>query len=80
MPSTDIFAAQDEAYRAAVLPPGVRRVSMEVASPFGWREWVGDDGLVLGIDHFGASAPAAVLAEKLGFTPAQITGRILDWI
>jgi len=52
-----------------VLPPAVRaRVSIEAGSTFGWSRWVGDAGHSVGIDHFGASAPAEVLYEKFGIT------------
>ena len=51
-------------------------MSVEAASTFGWRALVGDAGLSIGIDHFGASAPAGVIAEHLGFTPPDIAGRV----
>ncbi len=60
MPSTTRFAKQDEAYRDSVLPPSVkRRMSVEAGTTFGWDRWVGDEGYAIGIDHFGASAPAS---------------------
>jgi transketolase len=69
LPSWFLFSQQDKSYRAEVLPPGVTaRVSVEAASTFGWRRWVGDGGHAIGIDHFGASAPAEKLFEELGFT------------
>ena len=73
MPCREWFDAQDEAYRAAVLPPSVRaRVSVEAAVTFGWRDVVGDAGECLGIDHFGASGPYEVLFEQFGMTPERI--------
>src|SRR5205823_9915820 len=64
MPCREWFDAQDASYRQEVLPPDVRaRVSVEAATPFGWREVVGDDGESLGLDHFGASAPYQILYE-----------------
>ncbi|MBC5810246.1 MAG: transketolase, partial [Candidatus Eremiobacteraeota bacterium] len=73
MPSMELFAAQDEGYRDSVLPPAVRaRVSVEAASTFGWHRWVGDLGLTIGIDRFGASAPAADVAKELGLTPEAV--------
>ncbi len=73
LPSWELFQRQPAAYRDAVLPPAVRcRVSVEAASTFGWRTWVGDQGETLGIDHFGASAPAERLFQEFGFTPERI--------
>jgi len=69
MPSWELFEAQPRAYRDAVLPPQVRaRVSVEAASPFGWERYVGRDGVIIGVDRFGASAPGAVVMREYGFT------------
>jgi transketolase len=69
MPSWYLFGQQSRAYRSEVLPPSVTaRVSIEAASTFGWERWIGDAGRALGIDRFGASAPAEVLYEKFGLT------------
>jgi transketolase len=68
VPSMELFAAQDDAYRASVLPAGVPRVAIEAAHPMPWYRWVGDAGTVLGLDRFGASAPYARLYEELGLT------------
>jgi transketolase len=68
MPSMEIFARQDEAYRATVLPKGVKRIAMEAAHPMSWYRWVGEDGVILGIERFGASAPAAAIYTHLGIT------------
>jgi transketolase len=69
LPSWEVFRRQPVSYRNGVLPPGIRaRVSIEAASPFGWLEWVTDAGTTIGIDHFGASAPAERLFEEFGFT------------
>lgn len=68
MPSHELFARQDQAYRDSVLPKGVRRIAMEAAHPMSWYRWVGDDGVILGINRFGASAPAATIYEHLGIT------------
>ncbi|MGI8921212.1 MAG: transketolase [Solirubrobacteraceae bacterium] len=76
MPCLDTFALQDLEYRNGVLPPAVRaRVSVEAASPFGWREWVGDQGATIGMETFGASGPAAELYRHFGFTPERIAER-----
>jgi transketolase len=75
LPCWERFEAQDQAYRDAVLPPSVRkRVSVEVGVSLGWERWVGDEGAIVGLDHFGASAPAGTIFEKFGFT----TGRVAD--
>jgi transketolase len=76
MPCLDRFAEQDQEYRDSVLPPGVRaRVAVEAASPLGWHRWVGDDGDVVAMEGFGASAPAKALYEHFGFTGPAIAGR-----
>ncbi len=77
LPSHEIFLAQDAAYRDTVLPPKVRkRVSIEVGSDLSWRRFVGLDGLCICMDRFGASAPAANLAEHFGFVPEKVVERI----
>ena len=68
MPSHELFAKQDAAYRDSVLPKGVKRIAMEAAHPMSWYRWVGDDGVILGLERFGASAPAAQIYEHLGIT------------
>ena len=69
LPCWEWFAAQDRAYREQVLPPTVRaRVSVEAGVPMGWREFVGDAGRIVGLDHFGASAAYTVLYEQFGLT------------
>jgi transketolase len=72
MPCTSLFDAQDAGYRASVLPPGVRRVAIEAGSRDGWWRYVGLDGAVVGMDTFGASAPAGKLFEHFGFTAANV--------
>ncbi len=77
MVSMENFFAQDQAYRDSVLPPCCkRRVSIEAASTFGWARVVGDEGLSIGLDHFGASAPYKVLADEFGFTPEKVLARM----
>jgi len=69
MPSWELFDAQPAEYRDSVLPPEIRaRVSIEAATPMGWKQYVGDQGVAVGIPHFGASAPAGVLYEQFGLT------------
>lgn len=73
MPSADVFEAQDSAWQESVLPAGVRiRLAIEAAYPDYWRKWVGLDGAVVGISGFGASAPAADLADAYGLTAAKV--------
>ena len=73
MPCASLFAAQPQTYRDEVLPPSVTaRVSIEAAATFGWDRWIGPDGLAFGIDHFGASAPAADIAAAFDFTPQGV--------
>ena len=68
MPSHELFAAQSAEYRAQVLPAGVKRIAIEAAHPMSWYRWVGSDGVVIGIDRFGASAPFADIYKGLGLT------------
>ena len=72
MPSHEMFADQDEAYRNSVLPPGVPRVMIEAAHPMSWQKWAGPGDVIIGIDRFGASAPYETLYEKLGLTVDHI--------
>ncbi len=73
MPCMELFEMQDEAYKASVLPAEIRaRVAMEAASTMPWYKYVGLDGEVLGIDHYGASAPAAKLFAEFGFTAENV--------
>jgi len=79
MPCWEAFFEQTEDYRNSVLGTGIPRVSLEAGATFGWERIVGD-GLMIGIDRFGASAPAAAIAEGLGFTPQAVAARISDWL
>jgi transketolase len=73
MPSWELFLAQSAAYREKVLPAKTKaRVAVEAASTFGWERFVGSEGIVVGIDRFGASAPAGVLYEKFGLTADRV--------
>ena len=72
MPSHELFAAEDAGYRASVFPEGVPRVAVEAAHPMSWYRWIGDSGVILGLERFGASAPYAKLYEELGFTVERI--------
>jgi transketolase len=73
LPSWFLFASQDRAYRDEVLPPRVRaRVSIEASATFGWERWIGDQGRAVGLDHFGASAPAERLFEEFGLAAGDV--------
>jgi len=73
MPCWELFKEQDEAYRRDVLPPALKaRVSIEAGVTAGWERWVGDAGACIGLDHFGASAPAELLFERFGFTVENV--------
>jgi transketolase len=76
MPSWELFDAQPQDYRDQVLPPQVTaRLAVELGVPQGWERYVGACGDMLGIDHFGASAPADVLLREFGFTVANVVAR-----
>jgi transketolase len=76
MPATSLFDAQPEAYRDSVLPPLISaRVSVEAGSRRGWETYTGNSGESIGLDHFGASAPAELLFKEWGFTPENIAAR-----
>jgi transketolase len=78
MPSWELFEAQEASYRDIVLPKKVRaRVSIEAGCSLGWQRYVGDEGIVIGLDHFGASAPAAVLYEESGLTAGNVVASVL---
>ncbi len=78
MPSWELFEAQPEAYRRHVLPPSVRaRLSVEAASPQGWKAYVGDLGDTLGVERFGASAPGGIVLQAYGFSVDNVVARAL---
>ncbi len=79
LPSFEIFAAQDAAYRESVLPDAVRaRVGIEAASSFGWERWVGLDGKTVTVNKFGASAPDPVVFKEYGFTVENVVKTALE--
>ena len=80
LPSWELFGAQDDDYQGEVLGEGIPRVSVEAAATFGWERIVGVDGLMIGIDHFGASAPWERIAEEWGFTAESVAARISAWL
>jgi transketolase len=75
MPCAELFDEQDAAYRADILPAGVLKVSIEAGVTLGWQKYVGD-GLTIGIDRFGASAPAEILFKYFGLTAEAIVPQI----
>ena len=80
MPSWELFDKQPQKYKDAVLPPRVKhRVAIEMASPMGWHRYIGNDGLMIGMYSYGASAPAEILFEKFGFTPKAVVSKIQKW-
>jgi transketolase len=76
MPCMELFEAQPDDYREQVLPREARaRLAVEPGASMSWWRWVGDDGAVIGLDRFGASAPGTTVLEKLGFTSENIAAR-----
>ena len=80
MPCLQCFEAQDQAWRDEVVPPTLPTAAVEAAVGLEWWKLTGRDGLVIGIDRFGASAPEKALAEAFGFTPAKVAERLEGWL
>lgn len=79
LPSWELFESQPAEYRREILPPHIRRrVTVEAGRTLGWERYAGDRGIMIGLDHFGASAPADVLFEKFGFTAQRIVEAALE--
>ncbi len=72
LPCWEDFDAQPAEYRNSVLPPGIPRVSIEAGSTLGWSRYVGSDGVAIGVDRFGASAPGPVVLKELGITAEHV--------
>ncbi|MBV9768331.1 MAG: transketolase [Bryobacterales bacterium] len=78
MPSWELFTAQNESYRESVFPTKLKaRVTVEAASPLGWHRWAGDEGVVIGLERFGASAPGEEVLKHLGFTAEHVVSAAL---
>ena len=78
MPCWELFEAQPSEYRDDVLPPDAKaRLSVEAGVALGWKQWVGDEGDSISIEHFGASAPGNVVLEKFGYTADNVIARAL---
>ncbi|MCB8921803.1 MAG: transketolase [Ardenticatenaceae bacterium] len=81
MPSWELFDAQPQDYRDSVLPPTVTaRVAIEAGVTLGWQRYVGSDGAVIGIDHFGASAPFERIYAEFGLTPQAMVAAALEMV
>ncbi|MGO3018913.1 MAG: transketolase-like TK C-terminal-containing protein, partial [Anaerococcus sp.] len=79
MPSFELFRNQSEEYKEEILPSDVKkRVSIEMASSFGWNEFTGEDGINIAIDSFGTSAPGGQAQEEFGFTSENIIEKYLN--
>ena len=81
MPCRELYAAQPKAYREQLIPPTAKKIVVEAGTSFGWLGMIEarpEDTLMVTIDHFGASAPASVLAEKFGFTPKAVAARVKE--
>ena len=76
MVSMEVFGAQDASYQDAVLLEGVKRVAIEAAHPMSWHRWVGPDGVIVGIETFGASAPYQKLYEEYGITVGAVVNAV----
>ena len=77
MPSWDRFEAQSAEYKESVIPKSVKkRVAIEMASTLGWERYTGDEGTVIGIDRFGASAPGELVMKEYGFTVENIVANV----
>jgi transketolase len=78
MPCWELFEAQPREYRDEVLPPDVKaRLSVEAGVALGWKQWVGDDGDSISIEHFGASAPGDIVLREFGYTADNVVARAL---
>ncbi|ASS93002.1 transketolase [Peribacillus simplex] len=81
MPSWDRFETQSKEYKQSVINPAVKkRLAIELASPFGWDRYAGDEGEILAINHFGASAPGGKIMEEFGFTVENVVARVKEML
>jgi transketolase len=79
MPSWFLFEKQDAAYRESILPKSLKkRVTVEAAATYGWARWAGDEGTMIGIDHYGASAPGDEIMKHFGFTVEHVAAAALE--
>ena len=80
MPSFHVFEEQDEEYKASIFPHGVPKVAVEAGATMGWWKYVGRDGAIVGLDHFGGSAPGPEVLAHFGFTPENIVKKAQEAI
>ena len=81
MPSWDRFETQSKDYKQSVINPAVKkRLAIEMASPFGWDRYTGDEGEILAINHFGASAPGGKIMKEFGFTAENVVARVKEML
>jgi transketolase len=80
MPDVGTFMAQSAEYRASVLPKGVKRVAIEAGRGESFGKLLGEEGLFIGWEQFGASAPAEILAEQFGLTPAKVADKVAGFL
>lgn len=81
MPSMELFEEQDEAYRNSIIPPDMKkRVVVEAGVPFGWCKYSGNEGIVIGMNRFGASGPYKILGEKFGFTAESVAAKTEEYL
>jgi len=80
VPCLELFLEQSEEYRTSVIPKDSLKVALEAGRGALWRQVIGQDGLFIGIEHFGASAPDKILAREFGFTPEQVAEKITEFI
>jgi transketolase len=79
MPSWELFEQCDQSYKNSVLPPDItKRIAIEAGISMGWERYVGSKGAVIGIDHFGASAPGNIVMQKFGFTVDNVVEKALE--
>jgi transketolase len=78
MPGWNLFEAQADAYRESVLPKNIKkRVTVEAGSTYGWDRWATEHGVMIGINHYGASAPGDEIMKHFGFTAEHVTAAAL---
>ena len=80
MPCVEFFLDQPDEYRLEVLPTGLPVATVEAGATYGWARFAGSDGLTIGIDRFGASAPAGRIADEFGLTGPKVAKRLHDWL
>jgi len=77
MPSWELFEKQSQEYKDSVIPPEIKaRVAMEMAQPLGWERYTGDQGAIIGINEFGASAPGDRVIKEYGFTVENVVNHV----